>query len=144
MRDEHLKYTSIDMINISSMEESCVKIFRTYAENLPDGAQHITRGLPTNIINHHLHLNISDVTPGPTPDTVIYCQLYSERRDTWVSERWCNARSQLSGSQQTIFPDIGGLEFSSDLHVVISVFRLGRIVNNQQVFTSNLLNPRPQ
>ena len=117
------------------MDESCVNIFRAYAHNIPDDPPHITRGLPPNIVNHHLYLNICEVASAP--DIVIYCQLYSERRDTWVSERWCNARSQMSGSQQTIFTDIGGPEFASDLHVVISVFRLGRIVNNQQVFTKN-------
>ena len=109
------------------MDEGCVNIFRAYTRHVPPAAhQPPTRGL----VNHHVYLSLGDLH---VPDTVIYCQLYSERRDTWVSERWCNARS-AAGGQHTLFTDVSGSAGSDqgpDLFCVITIYRLGKIVNQQ-------------
>ena len=104
------------------MDEGCVNIFRAYTRHVSPH-QLATRGL----VNHHVYLSLGDLH---VSDTVIYCQLYSERRDTWVSERWCNARS-VAGGQHTLFTDVGGSDQTSDLFCVVTVYRLGKIVNQQ-------------
>ena len=106
------------------MDEGCVNIFRAYTRHAtPSAHPHPARGL----VNHHVYLSLGDLH---VADTVIYCQLYSERRDTWISERWCNARSP-AGGQHTLFTDVGGSDHGQDLFCVITIYRVGKIVNQQ-------------
>ena len=62
-------------------------------------------------------------------DIVIYAQLYSERQASFVSERWYvnHTRSKSGG----VFLDLGGVDLCIDLHLAITVYRLGRILNTE-------------
>ena len=43
---------------------------------------------PVGLTNHHLHVTVASVECGIVhEDLVMYCQLYSERRPGYVSER---------------------------------------------------------
>ena len=78
-----------------------------------------------NVANHHLYLRIVD--SGSVGDIVVYCQLYSSTRATWVSERWCC----VSGSgQHTLFTDVNSVDHD-EVYCVFTVYRIGRV--NQQV-----------
>ena len=100
------------------MSEGCVTIFRSLS---PRSDQ--VRG--RSVVQHQLAVSLAGEVAGP--EWLLYCQLYSERRDSWVSERWCSSPSH----QATVFTDVGGADSGSDLHLVVSVYRLGRIVPNQ-------------
>ena len=79
------------------------------------------------LTNHHLAARLTDVGPGSwLEETGLYCQLYSERQSCYVSERWCVPL--LRKGPQTIFLDLGSQDQCLDLHIVVQVYRIGKIV----------------
>ena len=108
------------------MSEGCVNIYRAYTRHVqPQQSISGRVAASTNPVNHHLYVSVADI--GQVGDTVLYCQLYSERRDTWVSERWWTRAE----GQHTLFTDVGGAEQGADIYCVFTVYRLGKIVNQQ-------------
>ena len=103
------------------MSEGCVTLFRAHSRVCGDGGEE-ARG--RSVVSHHVEVSLVGESPGP--DWLVYCQLYSEKAETWVSERWSSSSS--STQQRTVFTEVGGGEAASDLHLVVSVYRLGRIV----------------
>ena len=76
------------------MSEGCVRIFRAYTRGRSQSP-----ASPRAEVGQHLWVSLCDLAP-VTSEAVICCQLYSERREAWTSERWCALRpgSACSGS----------------------------------------------
>ena len=124
--------------SLCRMTEGCVRIFRAYTRGCPQP--------PASTVSEagqHLWVSLCDLAP-VTSEAVICCQLYSERREAWTSERWCALRpgsacsgspalSASAGAQSTLFTDVGGggPDLGPDLYCVVTVYRLGRIMNQQ-------------
>ena len=116
------------------MSEGCVRIFRAYTRGCSQSP-----ASPRVEVGQHLWVSLCDLAP-VTSEAVICCQLWSERREAWVSERWCAVRpgasspvspalsgSPASAGQSTLFTDVWG----PDLFCVVTVYRLGKIINQQ-------------
>ena len=80
------------------------------------------------VVSHHLAVWLGEVAG---PDWLLYCQLYSDSRECWVSERWSYSSSSPS-SPSTLFTDVVISEAGPDLHLVVSLYRLGRMTTSQQ------------
>ena len=120
------------------MTEGCVRIFRAFTRGCPQPP-----ASPVSEAGQHLWVSLCDLAP-VTSEAVICCQLYSERREAWASERWCALRpgaacsgspalSASAGAQSTLFTDVGGggPDLGPDLYCVVTVYRLGRVMNQQ-------------
>ncbi|XP_023349268.1 dedicator of cytokinesis protein 3 [Eurytemora carolleeae] len=112
-------------------KDSCVNLYNAYTRASrssvgPTGG----RGDDGNLGNQHLHSVLVEVG-GQTwiEDILIYCQLYSERKGDFVSERWFvnHSRPKPGG----LFLDLGGVDLCLDLHLVVLVYRVGRILNQE-------------
>ena len=116
------------------MSEGCVSLVRALTRTeSPPSQSRITPGE----LSCHLCVILGDLAP-VTSEAVIYCQLYSETSEAWASERWCGLRPGASlstspspGDQVTLFTDVG--DPGPDLHCVVTVYRLGKMVNTQVV-----------
>ena len=113
------------------MTEGCVRIFRAYTRSSVSPA---SPGAGAEG-GQHLGVSLGDLAP-VSAEAVICCQLWSERREAWASERWCALRpgassSASAGAQITLFTDVGGSDLGPDLHCVVTVYRLGKIMNQQ-------------
>ena len=106
------------------MSEGCVTIFRSHTRRCHQASP----ASPGPAMSHHLAVMLEEVAG---PDWLLYCQLYSERRDCWVSERWSYSSSS-SSSPATLFTDVVPGEAGPDLHLVVSLYRLGRMTTSQQ------------
>ena len=120
------------------MTEGCVRIFRAYTRGCsqPPASPRADGG-------QHLMVSLCDLGP-VSSEAVICCQLYSSGREVWVSERWCalrpgaacsgspalSASPASAGDQSTLFTDVGP-ELGGDLYCVVTVYRLGKIMNQQ-------------
>ena len=104
----------------------CVDIYKAFTLGRGRGAgRREERRLA--LTNHHLAARLEEWSPGPLlEETVLYCQLYSERQAAYVSERWC--LPQLRKGLQTVFLDLGSQDQCLDLHLVVQVHRIGKIV----------------
>ena len=51
----------------------------------------------------------------------------------WASDSFISGSRMPAAGQHTIFTDIGGQEVGTDLYLVVSVYRLGKIVNQQVI-----------
>ena len=104
----------------------CVDIYQAYTHRRGmRGPRKEERRLA--LTNYHLAAQLVDVGPGPwLEETLLYCQLYSERQSCYVSERWCVPL--LRKGPQTIFLDLGSQDQCLDLHLVVQVHRIGKIV----------------
>eukprot|EP00092_Neocalanus_flemingeri_P009289 GFUD01009995.1.p1 GENE.GFUD01009995.1~~GFUD01009995.1.p1 ORF type:complete len:1824 (+),score=321.37 GFUD01009995.1:199-5472(+) len=127
--------------------EGCVNIFNAYVKNKT--ADSVKLGMPgkistekrSSLLNHHLHLRLDEAVSGQwLDDTVLYCQLYSERKPGFVSERWCVPL--IRKGPQTVFIDLGSLDQCLDLHLVVQVFRIGKIVQPETQKTQESSNRR--
>ena len=65
------------------MPADCVSIYRALSRPPP-----VAPPAAAAAVTRHLMLRVTD-TSADSGAQLIYCQLYSERRDAWVSERWC-------------------------------------------------------
>ena len=102
------------------MPADCVSIYRALSRPPP-----LAPPAAAAAVTRHLMLRVTD-TSADSSAQLIYCQLYSERRDAWVSERWCGGGGGAGGGV-TLFTDVGGAEAAEDLHCVVTVCRLGKI-----------------
>ena len=127
--------------------EGCVNIFNAYTKNKP--TESLKLGMPSQVssekraslVNHHLHVKIDEVGSGQwLDDTLLYCQLYSERKPGFVSERWCVPL--IRKGAQTVFIDLGSLDRCLDLYLVVQVFRIGKIVQPETQKQQETLNRR--
>ena len=108
------------------MPADCVSIYRALSRPPP-----LAPPAAAAAVTRHLMLRVTD-TSADSSAQLIYCQLYSERRDAWVSERWCGGGAGSgagggTGGGATLFTDVGGAEAAEDLHCVVTVCRLGKI-----------------
>ena len=111
------------------MSSDCVTtIFRAQTRRCQQGGESPAVSSPSPHLSHHLAVWLREVAG---PDWVLYCQLYSERRDCWLSERWTYSSSS-SSSPSTLFTDLVPGEAGPDLHLVLSLYRLGRMTASQQ------------
>ena len=80
------------------------------------------------LTNHHLTVGVEGIGEGLgcVEDVVLCCQLYSDRRPGYVSERWCVP--ELKPGPRAVFLDLGSLDQCLDLHLVVQVYRLGKIL----------------
>ena len=120
------------------MSEGCVRIFRAYTRGRSQSP-----ASPRAEVGQHLWVSLCDLAP-VSAEAVICCQLWGERREAWVSERWCAVRpgasspvspalsgSPASAGQSTLFTDVWGPDLGPDLYCVVTVYRLGKIMNQQ-------------
>ena len=106
------------------IEAGCVDIYKAYTGGRRGSRRKEER---VGLTNHHLAARLEEVGPGPwQEETLLYCQLYSERRASYVSERWCVPL--VRRGPQTVFLDLGSQDHCLDLHLVVQVHRLGKII----------------
>ena len=131
-------FLAANLISLFRMTEGCVRIFQAYTRGCsqPPASPRADGG-------HHLMVSLCDLAP-VSSEAVIVCQLYSQAREVWVSERWCALRPGAScsgspalsaspasaGDQSTLFSDVGS-DLGGDLYCVVTVYRLGKIMNQQ-------------
>ena len=110
------------------MSSDCVTtIFRAQTRRCQQAGESGGPGRSQVSSSHHLAVWLREVAG---PDWLLYCQLYSERRDCWVSERWAYSSSS-SSPPSTLFTDLVPSEAGPDLHLVLSLYRLGRMTASQ-------------
>ena len=105
----------------------CVDIYRAYTSGREARTSGRREQRRLALVNHHLAARLEEVGPGPwLEDSLLYCQLYSERRACYVSERWCVP--QVRKGRHTVFLDLGSQDHCLDLHLVVQVHRVGKMV----------------